>query len=93
MENVARQKRRYRTRVREYICYDNRTDEIVALGTKEQCAHMLGIKVSTFIVHKEAFKKRDIPFYRARNKYLDIFEYDEDGNIAPCSRKRKVQSV
>lgn len=79
---------------REYICYDNRTDEIIALGTKEQCAYMLNVKIATFLSMKTSFLKRDKPGYKKRNPYVDIFEYDQKGNLVKTTRKlqEKTQS-
>ncbi|PWM79895.1 MAG: hypothetical protein DBY41_06665 [Clostridium sp.] len=72
---------------REYICYDNRTDEVLALGTKEQCAYMLNVKVATFLSMKTSFFKRDEPRYKKRNPHVDIFEYDQNGNLVLTTKK------
>lgn len=73
-------RRKRRTPPREYICYDNRTDEILALGTKEECAERLGIQVASFLSQKSAFRKRiaKVPGYQKRNQFLEIYEFVGD---------------
>ncbi len=65
-------------KTKEYICYDNRTDEILAMGTARECAKQLGMNVSSFHSQKTAFKNRNIPGKARRNVHLDIYEVEDE---------------
>lgn len=63
--------------VKNYICYDNRDDTILAIGTAKECAKQLGMTVGSFHSQKSSFKNRHNPNYVKRNKRLDIFEIED----------------
>lgn len=68
--------------MKEYIVYDNRTDEVLALGTAKECTKQLGYSgVDCFYSQLCSQRHRDNPKYTAkRNKHLDIYEIeDEEG--------------
>ena len=65
-------------KTKEYICYDNRTDEVLAIGTAKECARQLGMRVDSFHTQKTAFKNRNNPKYQKRNKHLDIYEIKDE---------------
>lgn len=65
-------------KAKEYICYDNRTDDVLAIGTAKECARQLGIRVDSFHTQRTAFNHRDDPKYSKRNKHLDIYVIEDE---------------
>lgn len=64
--------------MKQYIVYDNRTDEVLAIGTARECTKALGYSsVDCFYSQICSQRNRDNPNYAKRNIHRDIYEIDD----------------
>lgn len=66
--------------MKQYIVYDNRTDDVLAQGTAKECTKALGYKsVDCFCSQICSQRHRSNPKYPKRNQHIDIYEVTDDG--------------
>lgn len=69
--------------MKTYIVYDNRTDDVLAIGTARECTKILGyVSVDCFYSQICSQRNRSNPKYAKRNKHRDIYEIEE--NVKKC---------
>lgn len=63
-------------KMKEYIVYDNRNDNMLALGTAMECSKALGY-ASKDVFHSQICSQRNRgkKGYPKRNKNIDIYEF------------------
>ena len=61
--------------MKQYIVYDNRNDNVLAVGTARECTKSLGYSsTDCFYSQISSQKNRHNPKYAKRNKHIDIYE-------------------
>ena len=65
-------------KIKEYIVYDNRTDNVLAVGTARECTKQLGYK-TTDVFYTLICRQRE----RAKgiirgNRYMSVYEIEDD---------------
>lgn len=58
-----------------YCCYDGQTDDVLAIGTADECANILGIPLSSFYTRVWRCNKYDMSDAR-----IYIITVDDDDN-------------
>lgn len=69
-------------KAKEYIVYDNRTDDVLASGTAKECTKALGYaSKDVFYSQICSQRHRGQKGYPQRNKHIDIYIMSDEGLV------------